>query len=128
MRSKTILAIDDDPVTLAQYRDVLGERYKVHFALNGEQALEIIDKNPPDLMIIDVRMPGMQGPQVLRKLRRYTSVPVVMVSGYPQDVTDDDLVRLQVHAALVKPVAADALLFEVESLLNSHNLQLGVAL
>lgn len=43
----------------------------MHFALSGEPALEIIDKNLPDLMIIDVRMPGMQGPQVLRKLRRF---------------------------------------------------------
>lgn len=128
MGSKTILAIDDDPVTLAQYRDVLGDHYKVHFALDGEQALEIIDTNPPDLMIIDVRLPGLQGPQLLRRLRRYTSVPVMMVSGYPQDVTDDELVRLQVHAALVKPVAADALLFEVQSLLSSHNLQIHEAL
>lgn len=128
MKRKTILAVDDDPVTLAQYRDVLGEHYDVRFALNGEQAVEIIDQSVPDLIIVDVRMPGDDGPRVVHKLRRYTSVPVMMISGYPQDVSEDELIRLQIHAALVKPVAADALLFEVESLLKSHNLQFNEAL
>lgn len=123
MKRKTILAVDDDPVTLAQYRDVLGEDYDVRFALNGEQAIEVINQSPPDLLIVDVRMPGDDGPRVVHKLRRYTSVPVMMISGYPQDVSEDELIRLQIHAALIKPVAADALLFEVESLLKSHNLQ-----
>ena len=128
MKRKTILAIDDDPVTLAQYRDVLGDLYDVRFALNGEQAIEILDQTPPDLIIVDVRMPGEDGPRVVHKLRRYTSVPVMMISGYPQDVSEGDLMRLQIHAALIKPVAADALLFEVESLLKSHNLQFNEAL
>ncbi len=128
MKRKTILAVDDDPVTLAQYRDVLGEDYDVRFALNGEQAIEVINQSPPDLLIVDVRMPGDDGPRVVHKLRRYTSVPVMMISGYPQDVSEDELIRLQIHAALIKPVAADALLFEVESLLKSHNLQFNEAL
>lgn len=58
MVQKVVLAIDDDPVTLSQYRDVLGDRYNVRFALNGEQATEIIDQTPPELIIVDVRMPG----------------------------------------------------------------------
>jgi len=128
MRPRRILAIDDDPVTLAQYRDVLGDHYQVHFALNGEQAIEIIDHLPPDLIIVDVRMPGDSGPRVIHKLRRYTSVPVMMISGYPQDVSEDDLIRLQVHSALIKPVSAEVLLYEVDSLISAHNLQLNPAL
>jgi DNA-binding response OmpR family regulator len=128
MVQKVVLAIDDDPVTLSQYRDVLGDRYNVRFALNGEQATEIIDQTPPELIIVDVRMPGESGPRVVRKLRRYTPVPVMMISVYPQDVSEDELINLQIHAALIKPVAADALLFEVESLLKSHNLQTNEAL
>lgn len=128
MKRKTILAIDDDPVTLAQYRDVLGDLYEVRFALNGQQAVEILDQSAPDLIIVDVRMPGEDGPRVVHKLRRYTSVPIMMISGYPQEVSEDDLMRLQIHAALIKPVAADALLFEVESLLKSHNFQFNEAL
>ena len=128
MRLRRILAIDDDPVTLAQYRDVLGDHYQVHFALNGEQAIEIIDHLPPDLIIVDVRMPGDSGPRVIHKLRRYTSVPVMMISGYPQDVSEDDLIRLQVHSALIKPVSAEILLYEVDSLISAHNLQLNPAL
>jgi len=128
IRQRRILAIDDDPVTLAQYRDVLGDHYQVHFALNGEQAIEIIDHLPPDLIIVDVRMPGDSGPRVIHKLRRYTSVPVMMISGYPQDVSEDDLIRLQVHSALIKPVSAEILLYEVDSLISAHNLQLNPAL
>lgn len=128
MRQKRILAIDDDPVTLAQYRDVLGDAYQVHFALNGDQAIEIIDHLPPDLIIVDVRLPGDSGPRVVHKLRRYTSVPFMMISGYPQDVSDDELIRLQIHAALIKPVSAEALRYEVDSLINAHNIQLNTAL
>jgi len=127
-RQRRILAIDDDPVTLAQFREVLGERYKVFFALDGEQAIEMLDDTQPDLIIIDVRLPGADGPQIVRKLRRYTSVPVMMVSSYPQDVTEDELVRLHIHSALIKPVDPEVLEIEVDSLLDLHSLRTNEAL
>lgn len=128
IRKKRILAIDDDPFTLAQYRDILGDKYQVFFALNGEQALEIIDQSPPNLIIVDVRMPGIAGPQVVHKLRRFTSVPVIMISSFPEDVSEDELVRLQVNAALIKPVEPQVLLYEVDSLVAAHHVQFNEAL
>ena len=124
MRQKRILAVDDDPVTLAQYREVLGETHKVYFALDGEQAIEMLDEVQPDLMIVDVRLPGADGPQIVRKLRRYTSAPVMMISSYPQDVSEDELIRLHIQSALIKPVDPDVLEAEVESLLNSRRLNI----
>lgn len=128
MRQRRILAVDDDPVTLAQYREVLGTKHTVFFALDGEQAIEMLDDTQPDLIIVDVRLPGADGPQIVRKLRRYTSVPVMMISSYPQDVSEEELIRLHIHSALIKPVDPDVLEMEVETLLSSHTLRLNEAL
>ncbi|MFP6592877.1 MAG: response regulator [Candidatus Latescibacterota bacterium] len=71
-------------------------------AFNGEEALEEIGDDPPDLVITDIRMPGMDGYELVRKLKeRSPETPVLAISGY---VSDADIVDYEFDAFLEKPM------------------------
>jgi two-component system, response regulator, stage 0 sporulation protein F len=78
-----LLLVDDEPAV----RDLLheyfeGQGYKVSTAANGELALAAVRAERPDLVMLDIRMPGLDGVEVLRRLRRHdTTLPVVMVTA-----------------------------------------------
>ncbi len=71
-------------------------------ARDGEEALEEIGDDPPDLVITDIRMPGMDGYELVRKLKeRSPETPVLAISGY---VSDADIVDYEFDAFLEKPM------------------------
>lgn len=65
----TIHAVDDQPVNLDLVKAVLSECYLVQAAVNGKMALKIIDKQKPDLILLDIIMPNMDGYEVCRRLK-----------------------------------------------------------
>ncbi len=84
MERKTILVVDDDEAQRFLCREILtDEGYEVLLAENGRKALEIIEDRNPDLVILDIVMPTMDGmealPQILRKYRR---TPVILNTSY----------------------------------------------
>ena len=82
---KTILIADDDELYLTMLGHMLEECcYEVRMANNGKQAIEIAEKSPPDLFLLDVHMPGMDGYELCRKLKssdRLEDIPVIFISG-----------------------------------------------
>ncbi len=64
---KRILIVDDDKVSLATAKGVLGDDYKVFAVLDGTQALKFLEKNECDLILLDINMPGMNGFEVMGK-------------------------------------------------------------
>jgi DNA-binding response OmpR family regulator len=87
----SLLLIDDEPQVVDLLRDFLEDQgYSVMSALNGRDALVLASLTRPDAVLLDIRMPDMQGPDVLRELHRLDeSIRVVMVSG----TDDEDLAR-----------------------------------
>ena len=82
-----ILAIDDETqVTLVIKRILEQEGYAVTIANDGHAALALVVESPPDLIILDINMPGMDGYQVLARIRERHDIPVIMLSAI-QDVT-----------------------------------------
>lgn len=81
----TILVVDDAPTNAKLLRLILGAAgYKVLDAYSGAEALEILHRDRPDAMLLDVRMPGMTGYEVCRKIREdpeFASLPVIMVTS-----------------------------------------------
>ena len=81
---ETILVVDDDPYI----QEALGDRleslgYRVARASDGKQALELIDHQDPQMVFLDIEMPGMKGLDVLREIRaREKDFPVVMITAY----------------------------------------------
>ena len=83
---KKILIIDDEESIHLLYREEFEEEgYEVHSALSGEEALEKVALINPDLVILDINMPGMNGIDVLRRLKELNSkMPVILSSAYQE--------------------------------------------
>ena len=126
-----ILVVDDTAVNLKLLGDLLSAKgYQVGTAASGAEALEKIDKTPPDLVLLDVMMPGMSGYEVCKKLRENPAtavLPVVMVTAL--DPAQERVKGIDVGADdfLTKPINQPELLARVRSLLRVKSLwdQLG---
>lgn len=117
---KRILAIDDDPsVRSFLKRGLSYEGYAVDVAESGEVGLNLARDRAPDLVILDLMMPGLDGLEVLRRLRAVgDGVPVILLTG--KDAPNDQVEGLERGADdyVVKPVSFDVLLARVRALLR----------
>ena len=118
-----ILIVDDDSrVTNALRRTLAYEGYQVSVAANGEGALSLSRTKPPDLVILDIMLPGIDGIEVCRRLRTAgDDVAVLMLTA--RDAVADRVIGLETGADdyLVKPFALEELLARVKALLRRHN-------
>jgi len=79
-----ILAVDDTPENLDMVKGALGDKYVIKAAINGMIALKIAEKAPPDLILLDIQMPGMDGFEVMKRLqaiKTMQAVPVIFLTG-----------------------------------------------
>lgn len=96
------------------------EGYQVEVADSGAAALAKIELAPPQLVLLDVMMPGMNGYEVAQQIRENVGlpfIPIVMVTGHDQLTLSEDL---QVDGFLRKPIEFDDLLSQVHAILDSH--------
>src|SRR5260370_27566422 len=107
-KKTTILAADDDPQLLRlATRNLQLEGYEILAARDGQQALELIENNSPDLVLLDVMMPRMDGFTVCHRFRSFPSVPIIIFTACGQD--QDKVRGLDLGAAdyLPKPLSVD---------------------
>jgi len=103
--SKRILVVDDDQGILDSFEVLLGDRYDLIKAENGYEALEILKRNPPNLMFLDIKMPGIDGIDILRKLQEEKrEVDVVIITACNQESVEDEAKSLGVINYLKKPL------------------------
>ena len=83
---KTIHVVNDEQNTSFLYKEELEEdSYQVLVAATGEEALKMLDKQIPDLIILDIKMPGMDGIEVMRKIKdEKGDIPIILCSAYGQ--------------------------------------------
>src|SRR5688572_22445154 len=97
MRKHLILVVDDEPAIVRLVRAKLqADGYATLTASRGEEALAMLDDERPDLIILDLMMPGMDGYETLRRIRSNTQVPVMMLTARAGDA--DRLKGFQVGA------------------------------
>jgi sigma-B regulation protein RsbU (phosphoserine phosphatase) len=102
-----ILAVDDTPENLDVVKGILASAYTVKAAINGPMALKIVEKQPPDLILLDIMMPGMSGYEVCEKLKSNpvtAHIPVIFLTAMEQ--TTDEAKGFGLGAAdyITKPV------------------------
>ena len=115
----TILVVDDDPHILSVVsRGLHFEGYDVQVAGDGVEALRIAREAPLNLVVLDVMLPGMDGLEVCRRLRRGTNVPILMLTA--RDAVPDRIAGLDSGADdyLIKPFDFDELLARIRALLR----------
>ena len=94
---ETIALIDDDRNILTSLSIALEkEGFKIQTYLDGESALAGLSRTPPDLAVIDIKMPRMDGEELLKKLRKKTSMPVIFLTSKDEEV--DELLGLKLGA------------------------------
>jgi len=97
MHKKTIALIDDDRNILTSISIALEkEGFKVQTYIDGESALIGLTRSPPDLAVMDIKMPKMDGEELLKKLRKKTSLPVIFLTSKDDEI--DELLGLKLGA------------------------------
>jgi len=118
-RKPLILVIDDDPGLLKlMKRDLLSDGYRAITASDGKTGLQLIEDEQPTLVLLDVMMPGLNGFQVCQRARRFSDVPIIMLTAKGRledvvhgfDIGADDYV--------VKPFCVEQLLARVKAVLR----------
>src|SRR5438034_5495858 len=118
-KKTTILAADDDPQLLRlMTRNLQLEGYDILAASDGQQALEQIEHNAPDLVLLDVMMPKMDGFSVCQRVREFSSVPIIIVTARGQDQDKVRGFNLGADDYLTKPFSVDELLARVRAVLR----------
>ena len=121
-----ILVVDDQPDNVQLLADLLSlHGYAVETALGGQAALDAVARSVPDLVLLDVVMPGMSGLQVLRRLRadaRLAMLPIVLVTALDPDVERVNGLEAGADDFLTKPVNGSELLARVRSLVRVKRL------
>ena len=121
-----ILLVDDDPVFVEATKTVLESKYQVITAHDGEEGLEKARKEKPDLILLDIIMPGKDGFHVCKQLKqdpKLAKIPVIMLTSFAQhkgetDIPVDAGLELEAEGYMEKPVSPEALLKQVRSMLK----------
>ena len=122
LKSKTILVVDDERLQIKLLQSVLSSNgYQVLTAETGEVCLEILKHNRPDLILLDIMLPGIQGKaicEIIKKDEATKSIPVVFVTAKD---TDEDIQAgfdAGAEAHLTKPIDSVVLLATLKGILN----------
>ena len=120
MKSKTqILAVDDEPIVLEVLKRTLElEGYEVILANNGQLALELLEKHKPDLVILDIIMPGLDGFQVLGAIRVRFDVPVIMLTARCDQEAIVSALKMGADDYVGKPFSTEILLARISAKLR----------
>ncbi len=112
-----VLLADDDPQILRALRITLGARgYEVTTAADGVAALDAATRTHPDLVVLDLGMPGLSGIEVIQAIRGWTTVPILVVSGRTESWDKVEALDAGADDYVTKPFAADELLARIRAL------------
>jgi len=117
--SSLILVVDDEPKIVRLARDYLEKNgFRVVTAADGPSALAMARRERPDLVVLDLLLPGMDGREVCRILRRESDVPIIMLTALAEE--SDQIVGLEIGADdyILKPFSPRALVARVRALLR----------
>ena len=117
--SRTILLVDDDALmrrSLAFHLEQAG--YQVHTAASAEDAIETVRYTPPDLVVLDIGLPGKDGLEALREIKAQHNLPVIFLTGRRREL--DEVVGLEMGADdyITKPFDVDVVLAHIKAVLR----------
>ncbi len=117
MNQIKLLLVDDevDLVTTLSTRLEM-RNFGTEIAVNGEQALKIVDDEIPDVMVLDIKMPGIDGFEVLKRIKQhYPVIQVIILTGHGSDQDETKAMNLGAYAYLNKPVDIDQLVSTIKA-------------
>ncbi|MDH3596019.1 MAG: response regulator [Rhodospirillales bacterium] len=107
-KSNILIVDDEEVVRLSHLRTLAAAHCKAEAAWNGTEALHAMEQHPFDVILLDLRMPDLDGMTVLKTIKeRWPESEVVIITGYPSIETAKEAVRLGAYNYLAKPVSPD---------------------
>jgi len=125
-KNAKILVVDDDPINIRNAVRILKEDYKVSYATSGEKALEIIVKDIPDLVLLDLHMPGLNGFEVLERLKNddaLKDIPVIFLTADSNQETEVKGLEAGALDFIAKPFMDEIVRKRVRNILELDILQ-----
>ena len=120
---KKIMMVDDDPLILKIGRHFLVESYEVYAMPSAEKLFDTLEKVTPDLILLDVVMPEIDGVETIKRLKadeRYAEIPVIFVSSVGDDYGTFEPTKLGAYTNLTKPFSSAVLHECIEDCLTSN--------
>ena len=118
-----VLVVDDERGPRESLRLILGYHFRVMTAENGEQALETLRRDPVDVVTLDLKMPGLSGPESLARMRELDpDIEAVIVTGYGSFESAVEVLRLRAFDYITKPFDAEAILEVVRKAVRRRRL------
>ena len=124
MTKAKILVVDDEEIVLKSCRKILeGDGHQVLTALSGQEAFDLLEKEPLDIVITDMKMPGIDGMGVLERVKeKYPDILVIMITGYSTVQSAVQAMRLGAFDYIPKPFTPDEVLIVIEKALEKKSL------
>jgi two-component system KDP operon response regulator KdpE len=118
-----VLVVDDEPqIVRALEINLKARRYEVHSAASGTAALRVAAQHPPDLVILDLGLPDLDGVDVIRGLRGWTEAPIMVLSGRTDSTDKVEALDAGADDYMTKPFGIDELLARLRAVLRRRNL------
>ena len=119
MNKIQVLVVDDEPRYLKLVRyNLEAAGYEVLTTASGEEALSLVAGKTPDLIILDIRLPGIDGYEVCTRIREFSSVPIIMLTAKGEEQEKVQGLRLGADDYVTKPFGAEELMARVETVLR----------
>lgn len=120
---KKVLVADDEEYIVSFVEDLLGDEYEMSHAYNGNEVLEKIKTSPPDVIILDLMMPGLGGFEILRILQsdpQTRALPVIISTARDFDHSTEALLKREpnVRSFINKPIKPQLILDELKNILG----------
>ncbi len=116
---KKILIIDDEQdMCEVLYSFLVPHNYKVFLTFNGQMGLEYFEEIKPDLILLDLTMPDIDGIDILRILRKVSNVPVVVITAHSADIAEIHLEDLKIEGYIEKPFSLEQVLNTIKHLIG----------
>ena len=124
MDKAVVIIVEDDPNVASFLETTLTVDYETRLVTNGAEALQLLEHVAPDLVVLDIRLPGVSGVDVCRRIRgekRLSSAKLLIVTGYPDSPEMKEIDQIGVDALLKKPITPHRLRRVVRQLLGGEN-------
>ena len=121
----SVLVVDDEPSIVQSLSGLLSdEGYKVSTAVDGYEALKVVDSDSPDLVLLDIWMPGMDGIETLKEIKKYhPHTQVIIITGHGNVETAVKATKLGAFDLIEKPLSIDKIILTINNALNFRRLE-----
>lgn len=129
MKSHTILVVDDNRTNLQIIKDILEKDYSLLMAVSGEAALKFLQRKTPDLILLDLMMPGMSGQEVFQTIRekpQFRSIPVIFLTANQDAAVEVECLNMGASDFITKPIVPEVLRHRIKNTLELLDFQNGL--